>query len=139
MPDWVGSLMGLSLESMRIDNDMLGASCERYAESRSMKKRFHWRKSTMPFIYDGHFLRQDQTLKLMRTEYEYPELADRSTPGDWQDEGSPDIRQRAGQRVRSILSSHYPQYIDPGVDKLIRERYPIRLPGEFMQAGSDRW
>jgi trimethylamine--corrinoid protein Co-methyltransferase len=75
----------------------------------------------------------------MRTEYEYPALADRSTPGEWEAEGSPDIRERAGKRVREILSTHYPEYIDPVVDRKIRDTFPILLPQEFMRPGNKRW
>ena len=88
---------------------------------------------------EGHFLRSEQTLNLMRSEYEYPDLADRSTPGEWEAAGSPDIRQLAGERVRSILSTHYPEYIDPAIDAKIRDTYPILLPQEVMRAGNGRW
>ena len=88
---------------------------------------------------EGHYLRTGQTLELMRTEYEYPALADRSTPGEWEAEGSPDIRERAGRRVREILSTHYPEYIDPTVDRRIRDTFPILLPEEFMRPGNTRW
>ncbi len=64
----------------------------------------------------GITCRNRQTLELMRSGYEYPALADRSTVEEWQAAGSPDIRQQAGKRVKSILSSHYPQYIDPLTD-----------------------
>jgi trimethylamine--corrinoid protein Co-methyltransferase len=75
----------------------------------------------------------------MRTEYQYPELSDRSAPGEWEAAGSPDIRQRAAERVKSILSSHYPEYIDPAIDKKIRERFQIMLPREAMFPGNGRW
>jgi trimethylamine--corrinoid protein Co-methyltransferase len=75
----------------------------------------------------------------MRTEYEYPALADRRTPGEWEFAGSPDIRKLAGQRVKSILSTHYPEYIDPAIDAKIREIFPILLPRETMNAASGRW
>jgi trimethylamine--corrinoid protein Co-methyltransferase len=88
---------------------------------------------------EGHFLRNQQTLDLMRSGYEYPALADRSTVEEWQAAGSPDIRQQAGNRVKAILSSHYPQYIDPVTDAKIREKFPIRLAPEDMCAASDRW
>jgi trimethylamine--corrinoid protein Co-methyltransferase len=88
---------------------------------------------------EGHFLRTGQTLGLMRSEYEYPALADRSTPGEWEAAGSPDIRNQAGERVKSILSSHYPEYIDPVADAKIRETFPILLPREVMSAASGRW
>jgi len=41
--------------------------------------------------------------------------------------------------VRRILSTHYPQYIDPAVDRRIRETFPILLPEEYMNAASPRW
>jgi trimethylamine:corrinoid methyltransferase-like protein len=64
---------------------------------------------------------------------------DRSTPGEWEAAGSPDIRQRAAERVKSILSTHYPEYIDPAVDAKIRERFPILLSRDVMSADSPRW
>jgi trimethylamine--corrinoid protein Co-methyltransferase len=88
---------------------------------------------------EGHFLRQEQTLSLMRSEYEYPALADRLTQNVWEEAGSLDIRQQAALRVNEILSSHYPDYIDPAIDKKIRDKFPIQVPREFMQAGNERW
>jgi len=88
---------------------------------------------------EGHFLREEQTLALMRTEYEYPSIADRLPPNQWTEGGSLDIREQAGARVQQILSTHYPQYIDPEVDKKIRERFPILIDSAYMQPGNDRW
>ena len=51
----------------------------------------------------------------------------------------PDIRQQAGKRVKSILSSHYPEYIDAATDAKIRSTFPIRLAPGHMRAGSGRW
>ena len=42
-------------------------------------------------------------------------------------------------RVREMLGSHYPQYLDPAVDARIRERFPIRLDPADMRAGNGRW
>ena len=80
-----------------------------------------------------------RTLSLMRSEYLYPSLADRSSPQEWEEQGSPDIRLRAGQRVSEILRDHYPEYIDPTVDRQIRERFPIRLPRNVMRPDPSRW
>jgi trimethylamine--corrinoid protein Co-methyltransferase len=87
----------------------------------------------------GHFLGNEQTLRLMRTEFRYPELADRSAPGAWEEEGSPAIVERAHERVREILSTHYPAYIGPALDAEIRSRFPIRLAEADMQPGGARW
>ena len=75
----------------------------------------------------------------MRGGYEYPALADRRTPEEWVAAGSPDIRQQAGHRVKSLLSNHYPNYIDPAVDAKIREKFPILLDSSDMKPGNGRW
>ena len=135
----LGSLMALSLESMVIDNDMLGAILRTVRGIEVNEETLSYHVMEQVVHGEGHFLRTDQTLGLMRTEYEYPELADRSTPGEWEAAGSPDIRKRAGERVKSILSSHYPEYIDPAVDAKIRDMVPILLPKEAMTPASGRW
>jgi trimethylamine--corrinoid protein Co-methyltransferase len=135
----MGSLMALSLESMVIDNDLLGAVLRTVRGIEVNEETLSYDVIEQVVHGEGHFLRTGQTLGLMRTEYEYPALADRRTPGEWEAAGSPDIREMAGERVKSILSSHYPEYIDPAVDAKIRERFPILLPREIMAAGSGRW
>ncbi|MCP4421318.1 MAG: methyltransferase, partial [Chloroflexi bacterium] len=53
--------------------------------------------------------------------------------------GSEDILQKAQVRVREILSTHYPTYIDSVIDEKIRNRFPILLPREQMRRGNGRW
>jgi trimethylamine---corrinoid protein Co-methyltransferase len=87
----------------------------------------------------GHFLGHTDTLAKMETEYLYPVIADRQSSDMWRQAGSRDIQESARQRVRQVLSSHYPQYIDPGIDAEIRGRFPIQLAPEAMRAGDRRW
>ena len=135
----LGSLMALSLEAMVIDNDMLGAVLRTVRGIEVNDETLSLDVIEKVVYGEGHFLRAEQTLGLMQSEYEYPDLADRRTPGEWETAGSPDIRELAGARVRQILSTHYPQYIDPAVDRRIREAFPILLPTEHMNATSTRW
>lgn len=135
----VGSLMGLSLESLVIDNDMLGQvmravrGIEVNDETLSLDVIRH------AVHGEGHFLRESQTLDLMRSEYHYPDLSDRSTPAEWADAGARDIREQAAEKVREILSTHYPSYIDAAVDQRVRDHFPVRLPQELMVPGNPRW
>jgi trimethylamine--corrinoid protein Co-methyltransferase len=135
----LGSLMALSLESMVIDNDMLGAVLRTVRGIEVNEETLSYHVIEQVVHGEGHFLRTEQTLGLMRSEYEYPALADRRTPGEWEAAGSPDIREQAGERVKSILSTHYPKYMDPAIDMKIRDRFPILLPREAMSAASGRW
>jgi len=135
----LGSLMALSLEAMVIDNDMLGAVLRTVRGIEVNDETLSLDVIERVVHGEGHFLRTQQTLGLMRSEYEYPALADRRTPGAWESAGSPDIRQQAGERVRELLSTHYPEYIDPAVDRRIRDTFPILLPSEYMNPASPRW
>jgi trimethylamine--corrinoid protein Co-methyltransferase len=135
----MGSLMGLSFESLVIDNDMLGAVLRTVRGIEVNDDTLSYAEIENAVHGEGHFLRQEQTLNLMRSEYEYPALADRLPPNVWEDAGSFDIREQAAMRVKEILSMHYPEYIDPVVDAKIRDKFKIEVPREYMVAGNGRW
>ncbi len=50
-----------------------------------------------------------------------------------------DVRERARERVRAVLRSHYPEHISPELDDRIRATFDIRLPREAMRPGNGRW
>jgi trimethylamine--corrinoid protein Co-methyltransferase len=135
----LGSLMALSLESLVIDNDLLGAVLRTVRGIEVNEETLSYKVIDQVVQGEGHFLRNQQTLDLMRSGYEYPDLADRNTVEEWHSAGSPDIRQQAGTRVKSILSSHYPQYIDAAADAKIRASFPIQLSPADMRPGHGRW
>ena len=135
----MGSLMGLSFESMVIDNDMLGAILRTVRGIEVNEETLSYAEIENAVHGEGHFLRQEQTLNLMRSEYEYPKLADRLPPNVWEEAGSLDIRGQAAMRVKEILSTHYPEYIDPAVDAKIRDQFKIEIPSEYMRVGNERW
>ena len=132
----MASLMGFSLESLLIDNDIIGAvqrtirGIEVDDESLSLE--------TMRQVClggQGHYLGSDQTLKLMQRDYLYPSVGDRSSPNQWIEQGKPSIVNRASRRVKDILATHYPSHIPQAVDDAIRAKLPVRLAREAMRAG----
>ena len=78
---------------------------------------------------EGHYLADRQTLQLMETEFDYPELANRTSPEEWEASGSLDIWERARIRAEEILRQDHESRIDPVVEHMIRSRYPIHLGG----------
>lgn len=138
-PGIVGSLIGQSFEGMVIDNDMLGnvQRLLRGIEVTDETLSYEVIKDTV--FGTGHFLNQAQTLELMQTEFLYPEVADRRTPGEWEASGKEDVFELAHRKVKQVLSSHYPEYIDPAADARIRDKFPIRLSNKDMQPGNGRW
>ena len=73
----------------------------------------------------GHFLGQDQTLRLMEREYAYPALADRTSPKEWEERKKPDLIASASDRKMSILGEPSKAQLPQALDAAIRERYPI--------------
>ena len=69
----------------------------------------------------------------MKSDYLYPAVADRQPPGDWQQAGARDMRERARLVARDVLQTHFPEYIDSAHERWIRERYDILLPASAMR------
>lgn len=134
------SLLGFCLESLLIDNDMLG-SINRNVRGIEVTDE----TLSLEVISDvcvngpGHFLGNAQTLSLMQKEYVYPHVANRMSPKEWNEAGKPDLVARAAAKKREILSTYYPEYIPRAIDEAIRARHDIKLPREVMQPGDPRW
>ena len=75
----------------------------------------------------GHYLGSDQTLALMQTEYIYPEVADRTSPKEWQENDKPDLLETAIAAKEKILSERSAAWLDAETDAAIRARFNIHL------------
>ena len=136
------SLMGCTLESFVIDNDMLGnilrtvRGIEVTDETLSLDVI-----SDVNVNGPGHYLGHNQTLNLMESEYRYSDLADRASPAVWEEEGSLDMETRARNTVQETLSTHYPDHISRALDEAYRDRFNILLPRDAMSrtSGNGRW
>jgi trimethylamine--corrinoid protein Co-methyltransferase len=134
------SLLGFCLESILIDNDMLG-SINRNVRGIEVTDE----TLSTAVIADvcingpGHYLGHEQTLSLMQKEYVYPHLGNRMSPKEWNEAGKPDIVERATARKREILSTYHPEHIPRNIDEMIRAKHDIALPREVMEAGDPRW
>lgn len=130
------SLLGFSLESLIIDNDMLG-QCLRCVRGLDTSDE----ALSVDTIIDvcvngpGHYLGHGQTLARMQRDYFYPALGDRSSPKEWVEKGRPDIVARAIAEKNRILSTHFPAHVSDALDRELRARFPaIRLPRASMTA-----
>ena len=131
------SLLGFSLESLIIDNDIIGATQRTIKGIEVSEERLSFETIRDVCLNGpGHFLGSDQTLQLMQTEYLYPSVGDRRSPNDWMERGSTDAATRAIAAVQEILSTHYPSHVSEAVDAEIRSRFPVRLAREHM-VGAD--
>ena len=125
-------LMGVSFESYVVDNDMLGAVI---AATRPVEVS---PETLSPGMIgevvrgEGHFLGHAQTFQRMQSDFRYPTIADRRTPSEWEAAGGADMREVARARARQILAEPSPQHLDPAVERDLRARFNILLPGAAL-------
>jgi len=138
-PGIVGSLLAHSFEGMVVDNDMMGNVLRLLRGIEVSDETLAVEVIRSAVFGEGHFLNQPQTLELMQSEYLYPDVGDRRTANDWASSGKQSIYELAHEKTKEILSSHYPEYIDPKVEAAIRSEFPIHLAPEDMKPGNGRW
>jgi trimethylamine--corrinoid protein Co-methyltransferase len=123
----LGSIMVASPESLVIDDDMCGAIL-RSVRGLDVRSEFLDLAVTESVVSgDGHFLGHEQTLELMRSEYVYPTIGDRTSVAEWVDAGSPPLWTAATARVQEILGEGRADHLPPEREQAIRDRFDIRL------------
>ena len=123
------SLLGFCHESLILGDDMLG-QCQRCVRGIEVTEDTVSLEVMRSVCLDGpgHYLGHDQTLAVMQTEYVYPSLGDRTSPKEWLEIGRPDLVQKAIDRKREILSTHFPMHLSPEIDRAVRQTFKIHLP-----------
>ena len=86
------SLMGCALESYVIDNDMLGSILSSMKPLEVSTDSLCTDSIKQVVNGEGHFLGETETYARMKTDFVYPEIADRRIPEEWEADGSKDIR-----------------------------------------------
>lgn len=134
-----GSLLSTAFESYVIDDDMLGAVQRTVRGIEVTDETLAFDMIRDVALDEGHFLSHPETRRRMRRDFVYPAVGDRQAPVAWEAGGSRGIHERARERVREVLRSHYPDHIGPELDDRIRGAFDIRLPREAMRPGHGRW
>lgn len=123
-----GSLLGCSLESFVLDNDLIGSvlRATRGIEVTSETLALETIREVC-VGGPGHYLGHNQTLGRMQLDYFYPALADRRTPQEWAAGDNRDLLERARQRTWQLLAEPHPAHVPAQADAEIRAKFPIRL------------
>ncbi len=128
------SLLGFCLESLILDNDMLGQvlRCVRGIEvtDDSMSLAVIGEVCSTGV---GHYLGHPETLRLMQQEYVYPVIGDRTSPKEWLERGCPDQVVQATAEKNRILSMVRSDNIPASCDDRIREVCDIVIARDVVR------
>ncbi|WP_333817800.1 trimethylamine methyltransferase family protein [Tabrizicola sp.] len=119
------SLLGFCLESLVLGDDLLGQAMRlvRGIDVTPDSTSIDAMKQVC-LGGPGHYLGSDQTLKLMQTEYIYPNVGNRMSPKEWNEAGKPLLLDTAMARKNAILAKAGCR-IEPEIDAAIRRRFNI--------------
>jgi trimethylamine--corrinoid protein Co-methyltransferase len=127
------SLLGYSLESLVIDNDIIGATQRTIRGVRVDDETLSFETIRDVCLNGpGHYLGAEQTLQLMERDYVYPLVGDRRSPNEWTEAGSLDCLARASAKVQEILARHRPAHISSALDATLRAGGLVKLAREAM-------
>lgn len=127
------SLGGFCLESLIVDNDMIG-QCLRCVDGIEVSDDTLSVEAIARACLDGpgHYLGQQRPASGRQARHD-PAFADRLGVKEWLEAGRPDMLRRAAAEKRRILDSHFPRHVPREVDEALRARHPnIRLPRSAM-------
>lgn len=121
------SLLGFCLESLVLGDDILG-QCMRCVRGIDVNEDSVSIEAMKAVCLDGpgHYLGSDQTLRLMQTEYIYPEVGNRMSPKEWGEAGRPRLLDAAIARKEAILA-HAGARVPPEVDRAVRAAFRIHF------------
>lgn len=122
------SLLGFCMESLVIDNDMLG-QCMRAVRGLEVTDESISIETMRQVCLEGpgHYLGSAHTMGLMETEYLYPKIANRLSPKEWAEVGKPDIVADAQAYIKSVIEGPEPSHISAEVDASLKEKWPLKV------------
>ncbi len=118
-------LMGVSFAAMVADNDMLGAILRANVPPDITAETLALDAIVEVVNGDGHFLGRPETYARMRSDFLYPDVADRSSVEDWSASDRADMATRAGARARDLLQAHWPAHLSETVLETLTRRYGL--------------
>lgn len=127
------ALLGFCLESLIIDNDMLGHCLNSRAGMSAGGDQLAVALIERTCLGGpGHYLARPPVREEAR--HTYPLIAERWSPREWEDNGRPDIVMRAVAEKRRILAGRFPRHVSRTLDERLRARFGdlIRLPRSAM-------
>ncbi|SHI57464.1 trimethylamine---corrinoid protein Co-methyltransferase [Shimia gijangensis] len=126
-------LLATSMEAYVVDNDMLGAILRSASPVEVNATTLSTNAIAEAVQGEGHFLGHTDTYARMKSDFVYPEHADRQAPEAWIASGAPTINTTAKEAARRILATHFPCHISAETEQELRARFDIRLTATRTQ------
>jgi len=123
---YMASGMACSCEQLVMGNEIIGMS-KRFIEGITVNAETLAREVITAVGPGGHFMDQQHTFDHFRKELWMTKMFDRQPIVSWQEAGKPSMEDRVREKIRTIIESHEPEYLD---GKVISELERLCQEGE---------
>ncbi len=123
----LASIMAASREAMVIDDDMCGAILRAVRGIELTDTAIDLDGIEAVATGAGHYLGEEQTLALMKSEFTFPRLGDRRSISEWRESEARTIWDSAVTRTASLLADR-PTHLPAEREAAIRAAFDVRLP-----------
>ena len=76
---------------------------------------------------EGHYLGHPETYARMKSDFYYPEIAERKSLEEWADSDQLDMGQRADYEASKILKEYWPNHLSKEITDYLSNRFPLDL------------
>lgn len=118
-------LMAVDYAAMVADNDVAGVISRANSPIEITDDTLALASIAEVIKGDGHFLGQADTYSRMRSDFLYPEVADRSSIETWAEAGSLDMADRSHKRAKLLLDQHWPNHVPDPIFREIATRFGL--------------
>ncbi|MCE8539400.1 trimethylamine methyltransferase family protein [Ruegeria pomeroyi] len=123
-------LMAVHFGAMVADNDMLGAILRANIPPEITPETLALEAIAEVVRGEGHFLGRPETYARMRSDFLYPEIADRAQLGDWALGTRADMGARASARAITLLGRHWPNHLSPDLRADLAHQFGLPVEKE---------
>ena len=128
------SLMGVGFGSMVADNDMLGAIHRAHVIPLVDDETLASKAIGEVVRGEGHFLGREETYSRMRSDFLYPEIADRTMIEEWERGDKLDMGQKAARKAKELLRNHWPNHGPSDVREKYQKKFKLECRDKYNQS-----
>jgi trimethylamine--corrinoid protein Co-methyltransferase len=114
------SNLSVSYEKLVIDHEIIGSIC-RAIEGIEVTPETIALDVIKEVKWGGNYLTESHTLRYLREAIFHTEIADTQAYEIWKEQGEKDTRERAMEKVRTIMSDHKPEPLNEDVERCLRD------------------
>jgi trimethylamine--corrinoid protein Co-methyltransferase len=123
------SLMGVNYGAMVADNELIGTIFRSNIFPDISDETLMFESIKEVVNNEGHYLGHPETYARMKSDFYYPEMAERKSLEEWAESYKLDMGQRADNKASKILKEYRPNHLSKEIEDYLSKRFSLDLNG----------